>query len=120
MNAAMSIAEPFVPFFTAAGGSPAGRTKAAAKPTDRSGFVPTVSSPSTANTPPPFAPANATATPPPPPASTAPTAATAAPTKEPHVAHGKPVVTLQRDGDKVTRIRVQCGCGETIDLDCVY
>lgn len=116
MNAAMSIAEPFVPFFAAASGSTAGRPKAAAKPADKSGFVPSVPTPSAASATPPFAPTNATPTPPPPPAP----AAAAAPAREPHLAHGKPVVTLQRDGDKVTRIRVQCGCGETIDLDCVY
>jgi len=32
----------------------------------------------------------------------------------------KPVVTLQRTGDLVTGIRVQCGCGQVIDLACVY
>ena len=31
-----------------------------------------------------------------------------------------PVVTLQRDGDKVTRIHVRCSCGEVVELDCVY
>lgn len=31
-----------------------------------------------------------------------------------------PVVTLNRDGDKVTRIQVRCSCGEVVELDCVY
>jgi hypothetical protein len=31
-----------------------------------------------------------------------------------------PVVTLKRDGDKVTRIQVRCSCGELVELDCVY
>jgi hypothetical protein len=33
---------------------------------------------------------------------------------------GKPVVTLQRSGDTVTAIRVQCSCGQIIELACVY
>jgi hypothetical protein len=33
---------------------------------------------------------------------------------------GSPVVSLERDGDQVSRIRVQCGCGEVIVLDCLY
>lgn len=32
----------------------------------------------------------------------------------------KPTVTLQKDGDRVTHIRVQCGCGEVIELECAY
>ena len=32
----------------------------------------------------------------------------------------QPVVTLQREADRVTRIRIQCACGEVIDLDCLY
>jgi hypothetical protein len=31
-----------------------------------------------------------------------------------------PTVTLQREGDRVTRIQVQCACGEVIELDCEY
>src|SRR5262245_8330707 len=31
-----------------------------------------------------------------------------------------PVVTLKREGDKVTRIQVRCSCGEVVELDCVY
>ena len=32
----------------------------------------------------------------------------------------KPNVTLQRDGDRVTQIRIQCVCGHVIELDCLY
>ena len=35
-------------------------------------------------------------------------------------ANAEPVVTLQRDGDRVTGIQIQCGCGQTIELNCVY
>ena len=34
--------------------------------------------------------------------------------------HAAPQVTLQREGDKVTGIRVDCGCGQVMLLDCVY
>lgn len=39
------------------------------------------------------------------------------------VAHEKicePRVTLQRDGERITGIRVQCTCGQTMDLACLY
>ena len=29
-----------------------------------------------------------------------------------------PKVTLERDGDRVTRIKIQCVCGHTIELAC--
>ena len=32
----------------------------------------------------------------------------------------KPVVTLRRNGEIVSGIRIQCGCGQVIDLVCVY
>ena len=32
----------------------------------------------------------------------------------------QPVVTLQKQGDKVTGIRITCVCGQVIDLACVY
>jgi hypothetical protein len=32
----------------------------------------------------------------------------------------KPVVTLQRQGEIVSGIRIQCGCGQVVDLACVY
>jgi len=31
-----------------------------------------------------------------------------------------PSVTLQRQGDVVTGIRVECGCGQVIELVCAY
>lgn len=39
-----------------------------------------------------------------------------------HAAHTScpPKVTLQRDGDRVTQIRLECGCGEVFDLTCGY
>jgi hypothetical protein len=33
---------------------------------------------------------------------------------------GKPEVTLQRNGDIVSGIRIQCDCGQVIELACVY
>jgi len=35
-------------------------------------------------------------------------------------ARSKPVVTLRRNGDVVSGIRIQCKCGQVIDLACVY
>jgi len=35
-------------------------------------------------------------------------------------ATGQPTLTLQRDGDKITGIRVECSCGQVIDLACSY
>ncbi len=37
-----------------------------------------------------------------------------------HVAHGEPKVSLQRDGNRVTGIHIQCSCGQVIELSCVY
>jgi hypothetical protein len=34
--------------------------------------------------------------------------------------HGKPVVTLQRDAERVTGIRIECVCGQIIELACSY
>jgi hypothetical protein len=33
---------------------------------------------------------------------------------------GEPRVTVQRDGDRVTHLRIQCTCGMIMDLACVY
>ena len=33
---------------------------------------------------------------------------------------GQPTLTLQRDGDKITGIRVECACGQVIELACSY
>ena len=35
-------------------------------------------------------------------------------------AQGKPVVTLQREGERVTGIRIECICGQIIELACSY
>ena len=32
----------------------------------------------------------------------------------------EPRVTVQRDGDRVTHLRIQCTCGQVMDLACVY
>ena len=32
----------------------------------------------------------------------------------------QPRIAVQRDGDRVTSIRVQCSCGQVMDLACVY
>ncbi len=48
---------------------------------------------------------------------------TAAPTTS-HTGHGTqpcdPRVSIQREGDQVTGIRIHCGCGQVIDLACIY
>jgi hypothetical protein len=33
---------------------------------------------------------------------------------------GKPSVTLQRQGEVVSGIRIECGCGQVIELACAY
>jgi len=37
-----------------------------------------------------------------------------------HGAHGEPKVTLQREGNRVTGIHIQCSCGQVMELACVY
>ena len=32
----------------------------------------------------------------------------------------KPVVTLKKDGQKITQIQIQCSCGQIVELDCAY
>ena len=32
----------------------------------------------------------------------------------------EPHVTLQRDGDRISAIRIQCSCGQVVELACVY
>ena len=39
---------------------------------------------------------------------------------KPGEACAKPSVTLQRNGDIVTGIRIQCTCGQVVELNCVY
>ncbi len=38
----------------------------------------------------------------------------------PAPAHGDPTVTLERDGDRITGIRIECSCGRVTELTCVY
>lgn len=42
------------------------------------------------------------------------------PSETPHESHGKPTVTLERKGKRVVGIKVHCGCGEVIELQCHY
>jgi hypothetical protein len=45
----------------------------------------------------------------------------ASPAPSAHGEHaGQPQVSLVREGDRITGVRVQCGCGEVIELQCVY
>ena len=32
----------------------------------------------------------------------------------------EPRVSVQRDGSRVTHLRIQCTCGQTLDLACLY
>jgi hypothetical protein len=32
----------------------------------------------------------------------------------------RPTITLQRKGDAVSEIRIQCGCGKVIELTCLH
>ena len=32
----------------------------------------------------------------------------------------EPKVTLERDGDRISSIRVHCSCGQVLDLACIY
>jgi hypothetical protein len=32
----------------------------------------------------------------------------------------EPRLSLQRDGERITNIRIQCTCGQMLDLACVY
>ena len=46
-------------------------------------------------------------------------AASTDPSRSPEVG-SKPTVTLQRNGDAVSGIRIQCGCGKVIELTCLH
>jgi hypothetical protein len=45
---------------------------------------------------------------------------TSSTTNPAHQAQCEPKVSLQRDGNRVTGIQVQCSCGQVIELSCVY
>ncbi len=34
--------------------------------------------------------------------------------------NGQPLITLKKDGERVVQIRVQCTCGQVIELACDY
>ena len=41
--------------------------------------------------------------------------------KVPHAcASNSPSVTVQRDGDHISQIRIECACGQVIELECLY
>jgi hypothetical protein len=46
------------------------------------------------------------------------TAVSAAPAQ--HIAHGPPKVTVERQGETITHIRVECSCGQVTELKCEY
>lgn len=37
-----------------------------------------------------------------------------------HVQHGPPKVTLEKQGDLITHIRIECSCGQVTELKCEY
>jgi hypothetical protein len=37
-----------------------------------------------------------------------------------HQTNCEPRVTMERDGERITSIKVQCSCGQLIELACVY
>ncbi|ACB73689.1 hypothetical protein [Opitutus terrae] len=53
------------------------------------------------------------------PASSSPTPV-ARPTSAAHANHGQPTVEVVKEGDKVVRLIVVCGCGERIEIECLY
>jgi len=38
----------------------------------------------------------------------------------PHTPACGPRISVQREGDRVSSIQIQCSCGQTIDLACIY
>jgi hypothetical protein len=43
-----------------------------------------------------------------------------APSPVPHVQHGPPKVTVEREGETITHIRIECGCGQVTEIKCEY
>lgn len=39
---------------------------------------------------------------------------------KPQPTHRAVNIELKRDGDRITQIRIQCRCGDLIELDCEY
>ena len=52
--------------------------------------------------------------PPPPPAAPPPPAPAANPPPR------EPQLSVERDGDRITLIRIQCSCGQTHEVTCLY
>lgn len=52
-------------------------------------------------------------------ASAASTAARSAPPPT-QANHGAPTVEVVKEGDKVVRLIVVCGCGERVEIECLY
>jgi hypothetical protein len=38
----------------------------------------------------------------------------------PHIQHGPPKITLEREGESITHIRIECSCGQVTELKCEY
>ncbi|MGO8674276.1 MAG: hypothetical protein ACLQVX_00245 [Limisphaerales bacterium] len=55
---------------------------------------------------------------PPPSRSFRPMASAAASTPQVLAAGAEPIVTLERDGSRITHIKIQCCCGHVIELAC--
>lgn len=53
-------------------------------------------------------------------ASTADVSSAAQPSQPACKAMTEPVITCQRDGDRIARMVVTCRCGEKIEIDCEY
>lgn len=53
-----------------------------------------------------------------PPTFTPATPATAAPAHALHT--GEPKISFEREGDVIKLIRIQCSCGQTVELSCAY
>lgn len=47
-------------------------------------------------------------------------AAASRPASPVNVAHGQPTVEVVKEGDKVVRLIVVCGCGERVEIECLY
>jgi hypothetical protein len=43
----------------------------------------------------------------------------ATPAQSQHANHA-PKISVQRDGDKITKIQITCTCNQVIELDCIY
>jgi len=103
----MNAADSFVPLHLNRSTAPAD------KPGDRAGFVPAQPVSGEAES-------RARTTHPPSPATHARTSPASVISPRPHAEHGRPVVTLRREGDQVTGIRIECTCGKVIEVDCIY